>query len=176
MRTFTLRLEEELVSRIDQAAGDVPRARWISRAIQHELEGRRSIDVPPRIEALVAADEFRADEKAHFAHMAEVARSPLMAALAEKPAPAEQAPEPVAVPGVSWETDFRQAAAGVVPDFEEEPEIVQWLPGPRAQAHPAHCSCETCDPRSGYRCGYCDCAAPTAVPSRHAGDCPLVGS
>lgn len=38
MRQVSLRLAEEVVARIDAARGDVPRERWIRRAIDAGLE------------------------------------------------------------------------------------------------------------------------------------------
>ena len=37
-KSMSIRWDEELLERVDEARGDVPRARWIQRAIEEKLE------------------------------------------------------------------------------------------------------------------------------------------
>lgn len=39
MRTITVRMEEELLGRVDAARGDVPRERWVRRTLEEALVG-----------------------------------------------------------------------------------------------------------------------------------------
>jgi hypothetical protein len=54
---FTLRLEDELAERVDGARGDVPRQRWLVRAVEQALEDG---DASPRGVVSRASAEPRA--------------------------------------------------------------------------------------------------------------------
>lgn len=50
-RMHSLRLHDELIEQIDRARGDVPRTRWIERALENALPAQKTATPQPRTDA-----------------------------------------------------------------------------------------------------------------------------